>query len=531
MKKRVSDFFKAHKNIWIDLAVLSGILLFIITSYLIFKPIYRLPDLQDGFASRIFIYTLLIGWVITVIFLWIHKKLNMKTVLLMFLILATILRVGYMLITPYNYRQHDTVTPYGDGHENYAWIIYETGGLPESNVYQFYHPPLTAFLQACWMHLFRPSLEFANIFIYAEYQFDINNMHVMFETTQILSCMLMVILCYFVIKIFYHLDVNKIAKLFGVCFIIFFPRLIQFAAQENNDPVCVFFCFLAIYFTFRYYYQKSWFNVLGIAISVGLAMMAKLSGAIIALLPAVFFVLDFIKSIKDKSQSKLFNKFEVPTWVDLLCKYFVLLLIAFALGFWFQIYAKIRFDQPIGYVYPISEESSLYHGDVSVFRRLFNIFEFEDFYEVIYGNTFVNYNLFNFTIRSALFGEFNFRNGDALAVFSSTVNYIFVLLAIINFIIYLIKPDRKNFLLISVAVILILTQYGAQLYFNFSYPFGCTMDFRYIVPIVFGFGLMQTISIDKFIYEMSWKGVFTKISTIFGSILIICTTIFYLIVI
>ena len=527
MKKRVSDFFRNNKRIWIDLAWLFGALVFITVSYLVFKPYYRIPNVVDGLASRIYIYTLILAWIITGIFLYKYKKLNMKTLLCMLFVMAVILRVAYMLITPYNYRQHDTVTPYGDGHENYAWIIYETGGLPETNVYQFYHPPLTAFLQSCWMHCFKPFLEFSNLFLDIDHQFDTSSMHVMFESTQIMTCMFMVLLCYFVIKIFYHLDVNKIAKIFGVCFVIFFPRLVQFAAQENNDPICVFFCFLTIYFTFRYYYQKSWFNVMGIAVSVGLAMMAKLSGAIIALLPAVFFILDFYKSIKENKKTEK----GFPMWADLLIKYSVLLVVSFALGFWFQIYAKVRFDQPIGYVYPISEESDLYHGDVNFFNRFINIFEFNDFYRVVYGNTFINYNLFNFTIRSALFGEFNFMNADVLAIFSSSLNYLFVLLALFNFIIYMIRPDKKNFLLIVAAITIIVTQYGAQLFFNIRYPFGCTMDFRYIVPIVFGFGIMQTINIDRFIHEKNWKGIVTLTSTILGSLMILSTVIFYLIII
>ena len=131
MKQRVNDFFKSHKNIWIDLAWLFGILVFVVTSYLVFKPIYRLPNVVDGLASRIYIYTLILAWLITGIFLFINKKLNMKNTLLMLFILAVILRVAYMLITPYNYRQHDTVTEWNDGHEYYAWIIYTTGGLPE----------------------------------------------------------------------------------------------------------------------------------------------------------------------------------------------------------------------------------------------------------------------------------------------------------------------------------------------------------------------------------------------------------------
>lgn len=520
-------FFKNHKRLWIDLLVLFCTLIFVSACYLIFKPIYRIEGIQDGFASRMFVYVLILAWLITGLILYFNKKLTFNRFLFMLFLLAVLLRVAYMLITPFNYRQHDTT---GDvGHEAYASIIYKTWQLPDSNEYQFYHPPLNAFTQACWMHIFKPFLMFANLFLSSDFKFDVNSMDVLYETTQILSCMYMIIVCYLVIRIFKSLNLNKIAKIFGICFVIFFPRLIQFAAQENNDPICVFFCFWTIFFTFRYWKNKSWFNTLMIGVSVGLAMMSKLSGAIIALVPGAYFIYDSVIAIKNKD--KINENSNFPKWADLLIKYASLVIVAFGLGFWFSFYAKARFDQPIGYVFPISEESELYHGDKNVFQRIFNIFDFKDFYKVIYGNTFVNYNLFNFTIRSALFGEFNFMNGDYLAIFSSTLNYLFVLLAIVNFIIYLFEKDKKQSFLISFALLVILTQYIAQIYFNISYPFGCTMDFRYIVPIVFGFGLMQSLTIDKFIKLNNWKGTLTKVSTMLGAMMIVSTSIFYLIVI
>lgn len=521
-------FFVRNKRNWIDLLVLFCSLVFVSICYLIFKPYYRLDGLIDGFASRLFIYGSISILFIAGIILFVRKKLTPNRLLFMLFILAILLRVAYMLITPFNYRQHDTTGSVG--HEAYARIIYETGGLPTTNEYQFYHPPLNAFFQSTWIHIFKPFLCFSNIFLGELFKFDVTNFDVLYESTQILSCMYMIIVCYLVIRIFKSLNIRKIAKLFGICFVIFFPRLIQFAAQENNDPLCVLFCFFTIFFTFRYTKNKSWFNCLAIGVSVGLAMMAKLSGGIIALVPGCYFIYDFVKSIKNrKDESTRIN--EMPLWTNLLLKYVSLVVIAFALGFWFSIYAKIRFDQPIGYVLPLSKDSQLYHGDVNFFARLINIFDFQDFYKVIYGNTFVNYNLFNFTIRSAMFGEFNFQNGDYLAVFTNTLNYLFVILSVINFIIMLCSKEKKHCFLISFAIILILTQYFAQIYFNIAYPFGCTMDFRYIVPIVFGFGLMQCLTIDAFWGKKNWKGTVTSITTTLGALVICCSVIFYLIVI
>ena len=70
MKQKLSSFFKNHKNVWIDLAVLFGLFLFIIISYLAFKPYYWVDQHEDGFYARIYTYALLFGWVVTVVFLY-----------------------------------------------------------------------------------------------------------------------------------------------------------------------------------------------------------------------------------------------------------------------------------------------------------------------------------------------------------------------------------------------------------------------------------------------------------------------------
>ena len=61
------------------------------------------------------------------------------------------IRLTYMLYTPVSVRQQDTYNRALTGHEAYAWIVYTTGKLPATNDYQFYHPPLNAFVQAAFM--------------------------------------------------------------------------------------------------------------------------------------------------------------------------------------------------------------------------------------------------------------------------------------------------------------------------------------------------------------------------------------------
>ena len=81
------------------------------------------------------------------------KRLKTRHIAILILAVGYIMRVGYMLYTPTVTRQHDTFSKNFNGHEAYAWTIFETGALPTHNEYQFYHPPLNALLQALFMRI------------------------------------------------------------------------------------------------------------------------------------------------------------------------------------------------------------------------------------------------------------------------------------------------------------------------------------------------------------------------------------------
>ena len=81
------------------------------------------------------------------------KRLTSRHIIIILLVAGYALRVGYMLYTPATVRQHDTYSKRFNGHEAYAWTLFETGELPTSNDYQFYHPPLNAMIQAAFMRL------------------------------------------------------------------------------------------------------------------------------------------------------------------------------------------------------------------------------------------------------------------------------------------------------------------------------------------------------------------------------------------
>jgi hypothetical protein len=253
-----------------------------------------------------------------------------------------------------------------------------------------------------------------------------------------------------------------------------------------------------------------------IGLFTGLAMFAKLSGALIAVPAMVAYIIVFIQCIRKKEPFK-----------HLIFQALIIGAIAAPLGLWFHIYAKIKFDQPFGFVFS-NLTSALYHGDKSFFARFINIFDFGDMCTALWGNTFVNYNMPNFLIKSALFGEYGFSGADALAGFALVFNYLFVYLSLALMVIYFIKSGKEHFEIKIIAGALIVSQLLAQLYFNIKMPYGCTMDFRYIVPIIIGFMILDALAADRFVKENDWKKYFSIVTCSLGMLMIASSSLFYL---
>ena len=87
-----------------------------------------------------------------------------------------------------------------------------------------------------------------------------------------------------------------------------------------------------------------------------------------------------------------------------------------------------------------------------------------------------------YLLRNSLFGEYNFGN-PGIAFFAVLANLILIILSLISCVYLLSKcKSIKEILPIFPFYVIQLVFF---IYFNLSYPFGCSMDFRYIVPLFF----------------------------------------------
>ena len=442
------------------------------------------------------------------------KKLTYKRVVLLLLIIAYILRVGYMLYTPASVRQHDTYTPNFDGHEAYAFTIFETGALPTSNMYQFYHPPLNAAVQAAFMKLMQGMIggletlypqgeAFLSIFTYEKPDYVNETRWFLYSSCQILAVLYSFIACVVSLKILELFDFSAAAKPLLAAFVLLFPRGIQFAGMLNNDGLAFLLSTCALYFALKWQKQgKKWTDILLCALFVGLGLSTKLSAATICLPIAGVFIVSFIETLKKKENA--------PSLKKSLLQYAVFLLLCAPLGLWFQVYANVRFGQAFGHVFD-NLNSKLYTGDHSFFSRFILCFDMTEYFGQLWCKPFDgNYYLFHYALRSSVFGEFVYPQGEGLGVLAVLSAYAAVVLlaAALCYSAFQIlrktptapllqEQDVKTRLKTALgnwkdwlfAFLLLQSQVIGEVYFYVKMPYACTMDFRYIMPIILGIAL------------------------------------------
>lgn len=491
---------------FIHFLLITFIFIFIFYSYILIKPLDEINNLTSGASSKIYGIILISILTIIMFILYLLKKLNFKRLVILLLLTGLVLKLVYMLYTPANVRQYDTFSTNHNGHFDYTLYIFENFKLPhkvftENDVYQFYHPPINYFTQAIFMHVFK--------FIHPVNYFIKDN-ESLFQTCQILSCFYCFLISLYGVKTICLTKLSNSSKMIGIIFVIFFPRLNQFSGQLNNDPLAALFTVLSLYRISKWYLNgKHTLDFLLTSLYLGLGMATKLSSSIVTLGLAFVFLIELIKSIKKKENSLKLSK--------LLLQYILFLIIVIPLGLSFQVYSHKVYGLPYNFVFRnlnsalftgyrgyIENRQDIYrlsyydeqNSGLIYTNHLYNILvryispiSFNDFLLAGYPycNAFENYNIVSYAIRSALFGEFGYWNGVSFASISVVLAYLLLYFSLTILVYCLIKDKKiidKNFILaISITISIIVF----FIYLQISMPFGCSMDFRYIVPIIIPF--------------------------------------------
>ncbi len=395
-----------------------------------------------------------------------RRKLSLDNIIFLLLVCGFVLRLGYAIKYHYAVNQHDVENLDSNGHLAYIFSIYN-GGLPDHNDWQFSHPPLHHLLAALSMH------------VSDAFGFTVGRA---FENVQLLSVLYSSLTMLAGCEIFKLLHLKDKYLVLCVALMCFHPIFFILAGSINNDTLTIMLSTFAVLFLLKWWKRPSVKYSLLCGLCCGAAMMTKVSAALIVLVTAISVLIRFFFDKKFK-------------FGHLILQVVSFLIVVIPLGFWHPVRNYILFQQPFGYVAPIPVTSSLYTGDISVIKRLILPFSLDKI--GVYTDVWEEYNLWHYLLRNSLFGEYNFGN-DGVAIFLVLANLILIIISLVGMAILIFKRETVNTSIIPL-FILFIVELAFFVYFNFTYPFGCSMDFRYIVPILLsGFAF-----IGKFLSNIS----------------------------
>lgn len=394
------------------------------------------------------------GLVLGAGFLRRKRRDQYETLLWTIMLCGFIMRIGYMLYTgcevrSYDLREFDTEA---GGHAGYILTIMQKGRLPETNFLQYYQQPFFYLAGSLVSGILNGILGRT-----APYD--------LVDAAKTVSCFASCGVLLAVKRLFGELGLKEKPALAAMSVVAFYPAFYLAAGRVNCDSLLTFFLTLTFAWTIYWYRKPDWKNTLCLALLYGFGMMTKISCAAMALFTAAVFA----KAMWGEKKG----------FGDLFCKYLVFGLISFPLGLWYSVRNYRLFGQKFTYVVRISKDSKIFCGDHSLVQRFFSL-DIKNLFATPFGDPWNDYNYPLYMVKSSLFGEFTYPDiGDwipVLLLFSGLCLAGFTFISLI----WVLKKERWGSGAFFAAVVFIL--FGVNgIFFCCSYPFGCSMDFRYFV--------------------------------------------------
>lgn len=387
------------------------------------------------------------------------KKLTYERLMAIIVFAGLVMRIGFALYKPSYTAYHDLgeITTEGYyGHASYVLKIFETGALPTENLGQYYHPPFFHILAACAMKVTGSILH-------------ITDEVYLFEASKMISCAAS---CFTLLasgKIAKELKLGKAGSVVVMTVCAFLPIHYMLSGWVNNDALVTFFMTWILLYTIRWYKKPTFYSIVMLALSFGLGIFTKISCALLAFFTGAFMLVRFWKAIKDH------------TWKKILIQFLVFAVIAMPIGLYYPIRNYLMFGQGLNFV--LVPGDNIYCGDHSFLER-FVLFPISRYLNPVYLNPFEEYNLNFYLIKSAVVGEFEYHHVEEWpAAILIVCNLILVIQSVYAACAVLIKRRKDNSVMLQWGLSgLWIWLYLNHVLLNIKIPYGCTMDFRYIVP-------------------------------------------------
>ena len=437
---------------------------------------YSVLVTQDSSLSAWMFAPFAVFAVILAVVLYREKKLTAERIVILLMLLGVAARYSYCMVHDYTQMQHD-IGRFIDanGHASYIMYWHENGlTLPDfdvTRVWQYYHPPLHHILMATLLHI----LEFFGM------PFDVAK-----EAIQILPMLYSSLCMVACLRIFRLVKLKGAGLVAAMSIVCFYPAFIIWSGAYNNDILTTLLMLLAILWTLKWAQKPTLLRILPIALCIGCGMMSKLSGWMVAPAVATVFLWVFIKNIKKP--------------LRFIGQYLAFGAVCAPLALWWEVRNLLTFDVPITYV-PDPNMPIMRVDSIPVMQRLFDFsfsqftYPFEAF--TMYGAPYNEYNPMLGLLKTSLFDEYHesLDYAPLMTVFL-VIACVLVVLSVIGFIIMLLrKQEGMDVMTKLFFVILPLTMLVSYYAFCFQFPYVCTENIRYCIPVIpvlamgLGFGI------------------------------------------
>ena len=394
--------------------------------------------------------------------LFVFRRLVYITEPALILLLGVMFRTSYILYTAIWTRQHDVIDfGVGEGHAGYIEYIYHNLRLPTGDPRQkwaFFQPPLHHIIAGLWM---RFCAHFG--LIYRQVQENVQLLTLFYICT-------VTILTFFICR---ELKMKEWGIRVALLIVCAHPALTIMSGSINNDALSLMLAVLAVYLVILWYKAPSYKLIIMLALSIGLSMMAKLSGGTVAPAVAALFIL---KLINDKENIRKY-----------ILQYIVFGIIVFPLGIWWEFRNMLKYGMPFNYIPPVGEQL-----DASISSRLFDLRCHSVYPAMIAnGDAYDEYNVFLTLFKTSLFDDANLAlESKSITLFAVILFVTALILAVISLIAtILVLTDKKGrYNLSSEHKLLFSVLYTTLLISYFSFALSAhnysAMNFRYIALII-----------------------------------------------
>ena len=440
----------------------------IITGAVVYLTILNLMVKRSGWMY------ILCGLSIVLLALLAYRNAKNKERLIVFAIIAIafLIRFYYVYsISIYTY-QHDINHFEGDGHFGYIQYLYSNVKLPDFDPrpkWQFYHPPIHHLLSALWLGINK------DIFGVSE--------SVAREGIQSLTLFYSMVILITVYLILKHIKIKGVPLYTSLLLVAFHPSFILMSGSVNNDCLSVALMCLSLLFTLKWTEKPTFKNAILIGLFVGLAMMAKLSSALVAVPIAIILIARYIKDFKKEKKRYTLE-------------FLALGAVAFPLGLGYQIRNYIKFGVSITYVQELGTDIDQYLGSGNFLGRVFDFSPYQLSRPFLswasWGDGGYNeYNpliaLFKTSIFEESICEITFPKGTLISFIAYLLFWVSVIIALyatVSMVITVIKNMRKKAKEMALFGIMWLTTFVSYYKMCADYPFVCTMSYRYATPLI-----------------------------------------------